>query len=77
MGWTDNSNLDWISYQQRGWDDPHVVGYMESHDEERMMFKNLEYGNSTNTSHDVKDLNIALKRVPSQLPVSLLYRVQK
>lgn len=64
MGWTDNSNLDWISYQQRGWDDPHVVGYMESHDEERMMFKNLEYGNSTNTSHDVKDLNIALKRVP-------------
>jgi 1,4-alpha-glucan branching enzyme len=64
MGWTNTSNLSWASYQERGWDDPHVVAYMESHDEERMMFKNLEYGNTGNAFHNVKDTAIALKRVP-------------
>ncbi|NOQ92111.1 MAG: T9SS type A sorting domain-containing protein [Flavobacteriaceae bacterium] len=60
MGW--GSDISWMSYQKRGWSDPHVVGYMESHDEERLMYKNLQFGNSTNTSYDVKDLNIALSR---------------
>lgn len=62
MGWVATSNFDWISYQRRNWDDPHLVGYMESHDEERIMFKNLEYGNSTNPQHDVKNLEVALGR---------------
>ncbi len=62
MGWLDDSNFDWISYTNRGWDDPHLIGYMESHDEERIMFKNLEYGNSTNPDHDIKDMSTALAR---------------
>ncbi|MFP4555248.1 MAG: alpha-amylase family glycosyl hydrolase [Bacteroidales bacterium] len=66
MGWigdlNDDSNFEWVSYKQRGWTVPHVVGYMESHDEERLMFKNLEYGNSSNSNHNVKDLEIALDR---------------
>ncbi len=62
MGWLDNSNFDWISYTNRGWDDPHLIGYMESHDEERIMFKNLNYGNSNNPAHDVKNLSTALRR---------------
>jgi hypothetical protein len=37
------------------------MGYMESHDEERLMFKNLEYGNNKG-SYNVKDLNTALSR---------------
>jgi len=61
MGYNDNSNFDWISYKKRGWNDPHVVGYMESHDEERLMFKNLEYGNSEG-SYSVKNLATALER---------------
>jgi glycosidase len=63
MGWGDGSKEDisWISYQERGWTDMHVMGYMESHDEERLMFKNLQYGNS-NGSYSVKDLNTALTR---------------
>lgn len=61
MGYNDNSNFDWISYKERGWNDPHVVGYMESHDEERLMFKNLEYGNSLG-SYSTKDLGTALVR---------------
>lgn len=59
MGYT--SNLSWISYKSRGWDNPNLVGYMESHDEERMMFKNLSYGNSSG-DYNVQDLSTALKR---------------
>ena len=62
MSWLDDSNFDWISYQNRGWDDPHLIGYMESHDEERIMFKNLTWGNSTNPNHDIKQMSVALQR---------------
>ncbi len=31
-----NANVSGLSYQTKGWNDPHVVGYMESHDEERV-----------------------------------------
>lgn len=31
-----NANVTGLSYQVKGWNDPHVVGYMESHDEERV-----------------------------------------
>ena len=62
MGWLDNSNFEWVSYQQRGWNDPHLIGYMESHDEERIMFKNRKWGNSANPGHDIKHLTTALRR---------------
>ena len=55
------SDFSWISYQKRGWNDPHVMGYMESHDEERLMFKNETYGNSAG-SYNVKDTATALQR---------------
>jgi glycosidase len=61
MGYSTESDISWISYKQRGWDSPNVVGYMESHDEERLMYKNLQFGNS-NATYDVKDLNTALSR---------------
>ena len=56
------SNLSSASYQSRGFNDPHLVVYMESHDEERMMYKNLQYGNG-NGSYQVKDIETALDRV--------------
>lgn len=62
MGYHSNSDLSWIDYKRRGWQYPHVVGYMESHDEERLMYKNLTWGVSTNPEHDVKDLTTALQR---------------
>ena len=61
MGWIPDSNFDWMDYQARGWDDPHLIAYMESHDEERMMYKNLMFGNASG-SYDVKNLSIALQR---------------
>lgn len=64
MGYNENgkSDFSWISYIKRGWSDPHVVGYMESHDEERLMFKNLEYGNS-NGAYNVTEFYTALNRI--------------
>lgn len=56
---TSNSS---ISYITRGWNQPRVVGYMESHDEERLMYKNLQYGNS-NGGYNIKDLTTALNRI--------------
>lgn len=62
MGYLSNSNFDYGIYTQRGWTNPHLITYQESHDEERLMFKNISFGNSTNPAHDVKNLNVALKR---------------
>jgi len=63
MGWTENgkSDVEWMSYKKRGWNDPHVVGYMESHDEERMMYKNVTWGNAVG-GYNIKDTTFALER---------------
>lgn len=60
MGYS--SNFSRISYKARGWTKPNLVGYMESHDEERLMYKNLNYGNSSG-SYNVKNINTALNRI--------------
>jgi len=75
MGWGDGSKEDisWMSYQKRGWASPHVMGYMESHDEERLMYKNLQFGNSSNNNYDVKDLNTALSR--QELVANFLFTI--
>jgi 1,4-alpha-glucan branching enzyme len=64
MGYFDNNKSDfsWISYKTRGWSSPKVVGYMESHDEERLMYKNLTFGNSSG-DYNIKDLKVALNRM--------------
>ncbi len=63
MGWADGSDLSWISYKTRGWDDPHVVGYMESHDEERLMFSINSWGNMDNPWYNIKNADTAINRV--------------
>lgn len=60
MGY-DKNDLNWTSYQLRGWTEPRLVSYMESHDEERLMYKNLAHGNKVE-GYDVTDLATALKR---------------
>lgn len=59
------SNISSVVYNNsaRGFSNPHLVGYMESHDEERLMYKNITFGNSTNSSYDVKRDSIALRRM--------------
>jgi glycosidase len=64
MGWATNPSWDFsgISYKQWGWSVPGLVGYMESHDEERLMYKNLYYGNASG-SYNIKDTATALNRI--------------
>lgn len=61
MGYSSDSDFSWISYKNRSWTNPNLVGYMESHDEERQMYKNITWGNSSG-SYDVTELATALKR---------------
>ncbi len=62
LGYTADSDVSWVYHGTRGWNAPHVVGYMESHDEERLMVKKLNHGNSAG-NYDVKDLSTALERI--------------
>ncbi|KGL63873.1 alpha-amylase family glycosyl hydrolase [Polaribacter sp. Hel1_85] len=62
QGFNSGSDFSWISYKNRGWSAPANVGYMESHDEERLMYKNLQFGNSSG-SYNIKDLDTALDRI--------------
>ena len=62
MGFLGSSNFEGFLHTARGWNNPYLVGYMESHDEERLMYKNIQFGNSSG-SYNVKNLNTALRRI--------------
>ena len=65
-------NISGMSASSRGFTANRLLGYAESHDEERLMYNNLQNGNSSNASHDVKNLNVALSRMSALGAVSLL-----
>jgi hypothetical protein len=65
-------NISRISSTSRGFTANRLMGYAESHDEERLMYKNLQFGNSANAAHNVKTLNVALSRMSAIGAVSLL-----
>lgn len=57
-----SANLDNISYKKKGFAQASSsIGYMESHDEERMMYRNITSSES-NGSYNVKALKTGLKR---------------
>jgi 1,4-alpha-glucan branching enzyme len=62
MGYGASSDFSWISYKNRGWSVPANVSYMESHDEERLMYKNTQFG-SSNGSYNIKTSTTALDRM--------------
>lgn len=62
MGYASNSDFSGIYYGNRGWSVPGAVGYMESHDEERLMYKNVQFGNST-PDYTAKNVSIGLSRM--------------
>jgi pullulanase/glycogen debranching enzyme len=62
MGYASGSDFSGIYYGNRGWSTPGAVGYMESHDEERLMYKNVQFGNS-NVDYSVKNASIGLSRM--------------
>ncbi|MBB4800453.1 1,4-alpha-glucan branching enzyme [Flavobacterium nitrogenifigens] len=69
MGYT--SNITRMSSASRGFAANRLIGYAESHDEERLMYKNVQYG-ATNGTYNVKTLNTALSRMSAIGAVSLL-----
>lgn len=47
MGWISTSDFKWAMYNEHGFSTADgLITYMESHDEERNMYKNLTYGNT-------------------------------
>jgi len=55
------SDFSWISYKKRAWTNSYVVAYMESHDEERAMYKCSQYGNNFD-GYNIKNENIYMQR---------------
>lgn len=62
MGFGTNAEINGVYHGSRSWTVPNLVGYMESHDEERLMYKNLQFGNALG-DYNVKNLNTALERM--------------
>jgi glycosidase len=56
------SDLSWGMWSERSWDVPNLVDYMESHDEERLMYKNYA-GGLYSGDYDTRDPVTALKRM--------------
>ena len=64
MGYESNSAINGIGHKSRAqFEGPRLMGYSESHDDERLMYKNVMFGNNTTSSHNVQDLDIALSRM--------------
>ena len=72
MGFSSDANIDRMRAESRGFNGKRLIGYAESHDEERLMYRNLLYGNSSNSNHNIKNLNTALSRMSAIGAVSLL-----
>jgi hypothetical protein len=60
MGYS--SNLSNGSYQTRGWNDPHLITYWESHDEERNAYRMLNFGGSSG-NYDIQNPETAHHRM--------------
>ncbi len=71
MGYQENNNMNWASYQQRGWNEPNLVSYHESHDEERLQFRNNEFGNTSNPNHNVTQQSVGLSRIEAMMALHL------
>lgn len=64
------ADINRMGHVARGFNAPRVVGYAESHDEERLMYKNLQFGNSSG-GYDITNLNTALERMSALGAVTL------
>ncbi|MEH0156775.1 alpha-amylase family glycosyl hydrolase [Limibacter armeniacum] len=57
-----NANLDWQYHGTRGMTQHGVLSYMESHDEERMLYDALNFGKQT-SEYDLQDKQTAIQRM--------------
>lgn len=73
MGFNSNNDLFRSYFTSRNFNDQHLVAYAESHDEERLMYKNLQFGNTSNGAHNVQSLPVALDR--QEAIAAILYSI--
>jgi 1,4-alpha-glucan branching enzyme len=74
MGWLDGSNFQWGFYANHGFaKSENLVGYGESHDEERLNFKNITYGNASGSYSIIGNLATSLKR--EELVAAFLFSI--
>ncbi|WP_411767305.1 alpha-amylase family glycosyl hydrolase [Winogradskyella sp. A3E31] len=66
------ANINRMGHVSRGFTEPRLLGYPESHDEERVMYEAVEFGNNSNGTHNVRDLNTALSRMSAMGAVSVM-----
>jgi len=64
MGWESGHDFSWAYYSDRGFTFPNLIPFMESHDEERQMFRNIAYGNGF-----AGDTTVALDRTEAIVPM--------
>lgn len=63
MGYNSGTDLSNAVAVNRGWSQNNLIAYQESHDEERLMYQNIQYGNTnTGTGYSAKTLSNATKR---------------
>ena len=63
MAYVDNSDFTSLSYKARGWTHPNLIGYMESHDEQRLMYSINTWGNMHNPWYNIKNQDTAINRI--------------
>lgn len=57
-----NSNFEGGLHTVRGWTNPYLVTYMESHDEERMAYRNIQSGRVSG-NYNIRDTSTSLRRI--------------
>jgi 1,4-alpha-glucan branching enzyme len=72
MGFTNETDFSWGIHTVRTWTKPHLVTYMESHDEERIVYKNITFGNTVAT-YNTRHIDTALKRM--ELSAAFLFTI--
>ncbi len=73
MGWLTNSNFQWGFYANHNLaKSENLVNYIESHDEERLNYKNINFGNVV-PGYSVKDPTTALKR--QQMAAAFMFAI--
>ena len=70
MGYGSDSNFSGIGHESRGFEGKRLLGYFESHDEERIMYKALQFGNNWD-GYNIQELNTALSRMSAIGAMSL------
>ncbi|KIA82664.1 alpha-amylase family glycosyl hydrolase [Flavobacterium sp. AED] len=71
MGYNSNNDISRMNSTNHGFTKNRLMGYAESHDEERLMYKNIQYGANLN-GYNVKTPATALSRMSALGAVSLL-----